>query len=262
MMSRLRMQSIREAIIELGLRQPRIVILGALLITIALGALVVRVKIDTDPENMLPSDDPVRVLNRSMREDFGTRDMIVLGIVDEGGVLAPETMTATARVIDEIGTLDGVVSEGIVSFKSAAEVPSGELSQQDVESIATAVDENPLLAGRVIAPDGQGLAVYVPLESKGDANGVSSSIKGLVDTSGLEDNAETYLAGLPLAEEAFGRDMFIQMALLAPLAGFLIFLLMLYFFRRLTLVIAAMLVAMLSVIWTMGLMIGTGFTTS
>lgn len=254
------MESLRDGIVELGLRRPKTVILGSLILTLILGALSFRVQIDTDPENMLPGDDPVRVLNESMREDFGVRPMIALGIIDEDGVLTPETMTAAAAVIEEIGAVDGVVSEGIVSFKSASDVPPGELSQTDVDQIASAVEENPLFAGRVISPDGQGLTVYVPLESKGDANDVSSAIEDIVDESGLKSGADTHLAGLPLAEEAFGRDMFIQMAILAPLAGFLIFLLMLYFFRRLSLVIAAMCVAMLSVIWTMGLLIGTGFT--
>jgi len=254
------MDSFRDGIVELGLRRPKTVILGSLIVTLVLGALVVRVQIDTDPENMLPGDDPARVLNESMRDDFGVRPMIALGIIDEDGVLTPEMMTAAAAVIDEIGAVDGVVSEGIASFKSAGDVPPGELSQADVDEIASAVEANPLLAGRVISPDGRGLAVYVPLESKGDANDVSSAIEDIVDESALESGADTHLAGLPLAEEAFGRDMFIQMAILAPLAGFLIFLLMLYFFRRLSLVIAAMCVAMLSVIWTMGLLIGTGFT--
>ena len=122
------------------------------------------------------------------------------------------------------------------------------------------MDGNPLLAGRVISPDKKGLAIYVPLESKGDANGVSSDIKGLLKSPGLEIKGDHHLAGLPLAEETFGRNMFIQMAFLGPIAGFLIFMLMLYFFRRLLLVIGAMLVAMLSVIWTMGLLIGTGFS--
>lgn len=254
------MNSLREAIVGLGLRRPKAIILGSLLLTLVLAVLMVRVKIDTDPENMLPGDDPVRVLNQSMREDFGVRPMIALGIVDEDGILTPETMAAAAAVIDEIGTVDGVVSEGVVSFKSATDVPEGEMSQSDVDRVASAVSENPLLAGRVISPDAQGLAVYVPLESKGDANDVSSAIEDVVDESRFGGGTDTYLAGLPLAEEEFGRDMFVQMAILAPLAGFLIFLLMLYFFRRLTLVIAAMAVAMLSVIWTMGLLIGTGFT--
>ena len=215
---------------------------------------------DTDPENMLPGDDPVRVLNRSIQSDFGTRDMIALGIVNEDGVLTSETLAKTSQLIDEIKTLPGVIPEGIVSFKSAIDVPEGELSHEDVSRIASAVDENPLLAGRVISPDRKGLAIYVPLESKGDANGVSSDIKDLLKSPGLEIKGEHHLAGLPLAEETFGRNMVIQMAFLGPLAGLLSFLLMLYFFRRLLLVIGAMLVAMLSVIWTMGLLIGTGFS--
>ncbi len=247
-------------VVELGIRRPRLVVAVTVFITIVLAAATVLVKIDTDPENMLSSDDPVRVLNQSMREDFGTSDLIALGIVDEGGVLTPQTLGAASALVEEINALDGVLTGRVISFASAVDIPSGDLSQQNVDNIAAAVNENALFAGRVISPDEQGLAVYVPLESKDDANGVASSIKALVDTSGLPNTVETYVAGLPLAEEAFGRDMFFQMALLAPLAGLLIFLLMLYFFRRLSLVLPAMVVAMLSVIWAMGLLIGTGFT--
>ena len=232
----------------------------AALITVILGALMVRVQMDTDPENMLSSDDPVRVLNRSLKADFGTRDMIVLGIIDDSGVLNGDTLTRTSGLIDHIKTLDGVVPEGVVSFKAAANVAEGGLSQDDVDQIAGAVGQNPLLAGLVITPDGKGLGIFIPLESKGDADGVASDIEEFLDVPGQAISGQHYLAGLPLAEETFGRDMFIQMGLLAPLAGMLVFLLMYYFFRRLTLVIAAMAVAMLSVIWTMGLLIGTGFT--
>ena len=237
-----------------------VMLLTVLVTVVLLAAIVLRVDVDTDPENMLPSDDPVRVLNRSIQSDFGTRDMIALGIINEDGVLTSETLAETSRLVDEIKALPGVITEGIVSFKSAIDVPEGELSAEDVSRIASAVDGNPLLAGRVISPDRKGLAIYVPLESKGDAHGVSSDIKGLLKRPGLEIKGEHHLAGLPLAEETFGRNMFIQMAFLGPIAGLLIFLLMLYFFRRLLLVIGAMLVAMLSVIWTMGLLIGAGFS--
>ena len=255
------LESIPEAVVGFGMDRPRLVMLLTVLLTVVfLAAIVLRVDVDTDPENMLPSDDPVRVLNRSIQSDFGTRDMIVLGIVNEDGVVTSETLAKTSRLIDEIKTLPGVIPEGIVSFKLAIDVPEGELSPEDVSRIASAVDGNPLLAGRVISPNRKGLAIYVPLESKDDANGVSSDIKGLLKSPGLEIKGEHHLAGLPLAEETFGRNMFLQMAFLGPIAGLLIFLLMLYFFRRLLLVIGAMLVAMLSVIWTMGLLIGTGFS--
>ena len=114
-----------------------------------------------------------------------------------------------------------------------------------------------MLGRRVISEDGTALAVYIPLKNKSDVNGVTAKVERLLKTHNLTGDVTNHLAGLPLAEEKFGRDMFIQMGLLAPLAGLL---LMLYFFRKAVLVVAAMLVAMLSVVWTMGLLTGAGFT--
>ena len=139
--------TLQEAIVGLGMNRPRLVMILTVLVTVVLAAAIVRVDVDTDPENMLPGDDPVRVLNRSVRSDFGTRDMIVLGIVNDDGVLTSDTLAKTSRLIDEIKTLPGVIPEGIVSFKLAIDVPEGELSPEDVSRIASAVDGNPLLAG-------------------------------------------------------------------------------------------------------------------
>ena len=197
------------AVVGLGMDRPRLVMVLTALATVLLAAAILRFDVDTDPENMLPEDDPVRVLNRSIRSDFGTGDMIVLGIVNEDGVLTGETLAKTSRLIDEIKALPGVIPDGLVSFKSAIDVPESELSPGDVDSITAAVDRNPVLAGRVISPDGEALAVYIPLESKGDADGVSSDIKELLKSPGLQIKGEHYLAGLPLAEETFGRDMFV-----------------------------------------------------
>ncbi|MDY6954291.1 MAG: MMPL family transporter, partial [Thermodesulfobacteriota bacterium] len=68
-----------------------------------------------------------------------------------------------------------------------------------------------------------------------------------------------YITGLPVAEDTFGVEMLIQMATSAPMAGLAIFLLLLLFFRRISLIIAPMLVAVISVLCTMGLLIGLGF---
>ena len=86
------LNSIQEAVVGLAMDRPRLVMLLTVLVTLVLAAAIVRVDVDTDPENMLPGDDPVRVLNRSIRSDFGTRDMIVLGIVNDDGVLTSETL--------------------------------------------------------------------------------------------------------------------------------------------------------------------------
>lgn len=53
------------------------------------------------------------------------------------------------------------------------------------------------------------------MKTKGDVNQVSSDVERLLLVHGLDGVGQHYLAGLPLAEEKFGRDMFLQMAVLA-----------------------------------------------
>ncbi len=82
------LNAIQSAIVEVGITRPKLVLVGALIVTIVLlVALVLRVTVDTDPENMLSSSHPVRVLNNSIAEEFGAKNMLVLGIVDDEGVL-------------------------------------------------------------------------------------------------------------------------------------------------------------------------------
>jgi uncharacterized protein len=247
-------------LVELGIQHSGAVIGAVVIAALVLSALMLRVKTDTDPENMLPGDHPVRVLNRSLGDDFGAGDMLAVGIVDDRGVLEPGAFTATLAMVREIEGLDGVAVGGVVSFASAVEVGEGPITAGQVDEIVIDVAANPLLAGRVIAPDGTALGIFVTLDAKEDAAQVASQIKRLAaDQPGLSD-ADIFTAGLPLAQDQFGRDMFVQMAILAPLAGLLIFVLMLWFFRSFALVLSAMAVAMLTVIWTMGALIGTGFS--
>ena len=254
-----KLNTVQMAIVELGIARPKLVLFAALIATVVLGALILQVKVDTDPENMLSSSNSVRVLNRSISEEFGTKNMLVLGIVEESGILNADTLGKASRLVSDIKGIENIEPEGVLSFTSVNAVPSGDFNEDDVKIIADALAADSILGSRVISENGTGLAIYIPLREKGDVNGVTSEVERLLAVHGLAGDGN-YLTGLPLAEEKFGRDMFIQMGLLAPLAGLLIFLLMFYFFRKLILVVAAMMVAMLSVVWTMGLLTGTGFT--
>ncbi len=116
---------------------------------------------------------------------------------------------------------------------------------------------NPLLKGTLVSEDGKAVCLYLPLTSKDLSYRVYSRLKEKIAT--FSGDEQYHITGLPVAEDTFGVEMFIQMAISAPLAMVVIFLLMLFFFRKLVLVISPMIVAMVSVISTMGLMIGLGF---
>ena len=102
------------------------------------------------------------------------------------------------------------------------------------------------------------LALYLPLTSKDLSHSVYKALRDHI--ADFEGDERYFITGLPVAEDTFGVEMFVQMGISAPLAGVMIFLLMWYFFRSWRLIIAPMVVAMVTVIVTMGLLIGLGFT--
>ena len=246
-------------LVETSMRWPKRVVAIAAVITVVLLAMFVRVQIDTDPESMLPADAPVRVLNEEIRTTFGTRDMVVVGVFSDRSLVTASDIDAAVRFHDAIGAIDGVAADTMISVRTA--IPdAGPETDEAAQEIADQIAVDPLLAGNVLSADGDTFAFFVPLDDKSDAVPVSDEIGRLLDESPELAGLERHVAGLPLAQEAFGDQMFVQMAVFAPMAGVAIFALMLVFFRRIVLVGPAMLLAVLSVIWAMGLLIGTGNT--
>jgi len=117
---------------------------------------------------------------------------------------------------------------------------------------------NPMFYGTMVSEDHKALCIYLPLISKDVSHDVYVALRNKIAT--LQGDEQYYITGMPVAEDTFGVEMFKQMAISAPMAMAVIFLLMLVFFRKLVLVLSPMIVAMVSVICTMGLLIGTGNT--
>ncbi len=251
---------------------PRTVIFTVLVITMIFMALFIRIKIDTDPENMLEADQPDRVFYNQVKKDFGIHDMIVLGITDEQGIFRPETLGKIQRIADGIVEIEGVIVEDVMSFSTTNNVTAegGMLTidlimdeppqtDEEVTALRQAIHNNPMFVEQLVSKDDNGIAIYIPIEKKDMSNRISREIETIVQKE-LSDGQRYHLAGLPVAEETFGREMFMQMGITAPLAMMVIFVLMWLIFRKLTLVISPMIIAMFSVIWGMGLLIGLGYT--
>ncbi len=242
--------------------------------------------IDTDPENMLREDEPVRLFHDEMKELYGLHDMVVLGVVNEEhpqGVFNPRSLKNIYELTQFAKTLQWEDPDNPDKFKGVIEVdliaPStvdnveqagmGSVSFEwlmpqppETEEGALAVKEKasnlPFLDGTLLSEDGKAMALYIPLTSKDLSYQVASELKKKVEE--FEGSDQFHITGLPVAEDQFGVEMFKQMAISAPVAMLVIFLLMLYFFRKLLLIISPMIVAMVSVILTMGLLVITGQT--
>jgi uncharacterized protein len=257
---------------HLAMGYPRATIIFTLIFSLLFGAMFPRIHIDTDPENMLEPAQPDRVFYQTVKENFGIHDLIVLGIEDPAGIFRPATLSKIAAITDEILKIPGVIYDDVVSLTTTDNVsfqddflrihPIMETVPKDnvgAQNLKEAILSNPLFSEKLAAQDGRSTAIYIPIEAKKESYRISQKI-GEIASRRLEEGQRHYLAGLPMAEDTFGYAMFRQMGITAPLAGLAIFLLMYLFFRQVTLIIAPMAVAMLSVVWAMGLLIGMGYT--
>lgn len=265
----------KEHLIQFALLHPKRILWATLLLTLALGLQIPRIVVDTDPENMLPAEQPERIIHDRIKEQFNLYDLIVVGVVNTThpeGVFNPKTLNNVRILSEQIKRIDGVISQELMSLATVDNITQEGpgtirfnwmmnqevVDQANAATIKRQTERLPMFMDTLVSRDGKALAIYVPIASKSASHRISTSIRDLTQT--LVGDDQYHITGLPVAEDTFGVEMFIQMAISAPLAALTIFLLMWVFFRSFALITAPMLVAMASVIMTMGGLIGSGFT--
>lgn len=265
----------KEQIIHFATAHPKRILWLTFIITMIAAAQIPRIHIDTDPENMLPSDQQDRVIHDKIKKQFNLYDLIVVGIVnksDANGIFNQASLQNLKSLSDAIEQIDGVIDQELMSLASVDNIsqegpgtirfqwmmPDNSNEQMSPEQTKLAVERLPMFQNTLVSADGKAAAIYVPIEKKELSHEISDKIQSIVNQ--LPPGDEYHITGLPVAEDTFGIEMFIQMAISAPLAALAIFALMWLFFRSFALITAPMLVAMATVITTMGALIGMGYT--
>ena len=255
---------------EWAVARPKLTVGLGIGATLLFAAWLPHIRTDTDPKNMLPVTSDVRVFNRQVEQWFGLHeDMIVVGIMRDGGLFERQALATVGRLTDRIIRLPGVVAADVTSITTADNVvaEAGMLTVQpllpaipetdpDLEAFRRSVMDNPMAMDRLVSSDGRATAIYVPLERGANGREIADRIRGLL----AEEHGDLrfYVAGDPVARDTFGAEMFRQMALFAPLAGALMLAALFLMFRSLALALTIVGVAMMATIWSMGLLTAVG----
>ncbi len=271
-------------LIQVSIKHPKLITVLMILATIILGLMTLKVKVDTDPENMLSEDEAVRAFHNRMKKEFDLNDVVVLGIVNEEhpeGVFNPATLKRVQELTEFVwglsdpndpdkhvvtrnlmapGNVDTIEQAGRGQVRFEWLMKEAPETQEGANRIRDSAMANPLLKGTLVSEDGKAIGIYIPISSKDFAYEVRKRLLEKIETFDPANGDHFYITGLPVAEDTFGVEMFVQMAVSAPLAMLAIFVLMLIFFKKVKLIISPMIIAMVSVICTMGLLIGTGNT--
>ncbi len=290
---------IGESITEFAVMRPKLVTAVMVIVMIIMAAVATvpsiwpeqfpylnSLKVDTDPENMLPSDEPVRLYHDAMKKELSLYDILVVGVVNDehkDGVFNANSLRNIYELTEYAKTLtwpgrenpeqkEGVIEVDIIAPSTVDSMEPGGLGSVKFEWLMAqppATDKEaleirrkamrmPFLKGTLVSEDGKAIAIYLPLTSKDMSHKVSVALQKKI--AEFDGNDEFHITGLPVAEDTFGVEMFLQMAISAPVAMLIIFLIMLIFFRKISLIVSPLIVALVSVIMTMALLIITGNT--
>lgn len=248
---------------------PRLTIGVILLLTVWAVIQLPKITTDTDPENMLEPDAPVRVSHEATKRTFGIHELIVVGFEGERDLFNVDDLTKLFRINRAILHIPGVIIPDVLSLvttdtmrkrgdtleiRKLLERPPQ--TQEDVRQLKDTLLGNPLFRETLISLDGRRVAFYIPIERKEIAARVTREIQSLVDQ---EPGITAKIAGLPMAEMVFGEQMFLLMGVLSPLVMLVIAVGLWVLFKDWRLIVAPLIVSMLSVLWTMGLLIGLGY---
>lgn len=259
------------SLVEFSVEHPKLVVVLTICVTLLFMTQFPKVKIDTNPKNMLPETSEVRVWNDEVDKTFSLyEDTIVLGIVNEKGILNKETLGKIQRITDEVLRFKGVAARDVSSFPTITNVTAekGLLrvaplmtrapeNEEEIKSFGKMLFGNPLFRDRIISKDGKTTAIYVPLEKGANGKEIADKIRMIVKKEGGPEIF--YIAGDPVARDTFGVEMFKLMAIFAPIAGMVMLIVRYLMFRDLFLSVTLMMDAMISIVWSMGLLIGLGF---
>ena len=288
----------RMGIVRFSVNRPRLVIaLAAASVAFCAGLGLYRGArerweiVDTDPENMLAPTEAVRLFHDATKEEFSLHDTVVLGIANESdpdGVFNPETLGRVLSLAEFAKGIDGVIPGDLIAPSDVDDIGQagpGALkferlmarapgSRADALRIRDRARRHPMLYGTLVSEDAKALCLFIPIREKKMSYRVAGRLRAEAVRLGMREmgaspprggggaaGADLFgITGLPVAEDTFGVEMFRQMAITAPLAMLIIFLLMFIFFRKVLLVVSPMIVAVASTLVAMGLLIGLGHT--
>lgn len=244
------------------------------ILTFSIGGLISQIKVDTDPENMLSTEDVDRLYHNKVKKEFSLNDIIVIGAIakNNDSIYNSQSLTDLKQLTDSILKIEGVVvkdvnslstidnieqqEEGNIRFDWLMQSPPKDTKESKI--LDNKASRLPFVVDSLVSGDKKAATIYVPIIDKNESYRISGEIADIIEQ--LSTVNDYHITGLPVAEDTFGVEMFIQMGISAPAAALVIYLLMLYFFRSATLVVAPMVVAMSTVIIIMGAMIGMGYT--
>jgi predicted RND superfamily exporter protein/CRP-like cAMP-binding protein len=264
-----------ERIYHLIIHRPKSILLVILLLTGFFAYHARHIRLDTSVESLLPQDDPENQYYNDVRTLFGSDEVGVIGLIADD-IYTPQVLQQLQRLTQEIEKVDGVTSA-----LSLANLPDPiadvtappPIMPQIPATPAAAVElkqklaDRPMYVKNFVALDGRAAAINIFFaEMSNDEfmrRGIDDTIQAIVDrenaTAAQEQSpVRLYYTGLPHFKVYSANAMWWDLSRFVPLMLLFIAVVLFFSFRSFRGVLLPTVTVVISLIWTLGIMVLTG----
>ncbi len=259
------MNKLAEGIIKLKW----LIITVVVVLTVLFGYQLKNITINSDIISSLPDDDPVARLYKNIGSEFGGNDMGMIAL-ETDDIFKTEVLEHVKQITDSLRITDGIstvtsitdvldikgIDGGIEIGKLVDEYDLPD-TQQELDSLKKYVFSKEMYKGSIVSEDGTATLILFTLLDDADKQVVAKEIKDKIEALDLPETL--YFGGLPMMMNDITDLIVADMVWLIPIVFILIALILFLSFRSLRGVIMPLLTAALAVIWTLGIMVLTGY---
>ena len=265
---RLPMQEILRRYAEAVVRRAWIVLVGSLVVSALLATGVSRLVVDLDTESQGPPDHPFSIIDAKIRKEFGGRNFVAIAVVPQAGTIwRKDTLEIVHGITTRLLNAPGVIRQNVVSLSSPyvrvpkldggalgfdyvmREVPADE---EGIRRLRELYEREPLFRGTLVSRDERAAMILVDFY---DARG-KQSIAAIVHEAVAPYRSTEHriaLTGHPIFEDE-DATMMRQQGLYFGASMAAIFFVLYLAFGQLQGVIIPSLTAILSTVWSLGIM--------
>jgi len=253
------------------IHRPRLVLFLIALLTVFFAFHARHIQIDSSLDSLLPDNDPERQYYNDVVRLFGSENVAVIGILADN-IYTPQTLQKIQHLTNEFRKIPEVKNAfsltnapDIIAKITGAEqellVPTIPATVEEAAAIKEKVATQPIYHKNVVAADGRAAAINLFfLESITDnefvRRGVDEKIQAIIDQA--QGPEKLYYTGLPHFKAVSARTIVEDLSYLLPVALVLILVVLFFCLRSVRGVILPTLTVIITVTWTLGLMVLDG----
>ena len=246
----------------------RWIIAATALVTVFLGWQASRITVDSSVEALLPEHDPERQYYNEIRKLYGSDEIGFIGVF-AGDVYRPEVLEKISRLTNDIEKVEGVAK--VLSLTNLPDpvagiqvlpplVPKIPANAAESAALRNKLADRPLYQKVFVSEDGRAAAINISFEDMADdefaRRGIDQKIEAMVEAA--RGPEEIHYTGLPHMKVYTANALWSDLAEFVPLTLAIIVAVLFLCFRSIRGVALPALTVMVSLVWTLGIMVLAG----